>query len=112
MEYSLELEDSGAAYEAFDRYAREHAPLTARALALLEEFAKDYPKYGEFLRGSSDLSIFVVPPRSRLDDGTEAGFIVLVNENARAVDVLCFLVPAPQHPWRDYEAWAETYLGI
>lgn len=112
MEYSLELDDSGAAHGAFDRYARERPHSAARALVMLEEFAKEYPEYGEFLRGTSDLSIFVVPPRSRLDDGTEAGFFVIVNERARAMEVLRFLMPSAQHPWHEYEDWAEDYLGI
>ena len=112
MEYSLVLDDSGVAYAAFDRCARERPQLAARALVMLEEFAKEYPKYGEFLRGSYDQSIFVVPSRSRLDDGTEAGFIVVANKNARTVEVRHFLMPTPQHPWRDYEAWAEDCLGI
>jgi hypothetical protein len=111
-EYVIEIEDGGDFDVQFTRYATANHRGAARLIKRLEAFAKKRRSNGDVVRSSGTHSIFVVPAIETLDGDGEAGLLALVNDDVEAVCPLRFLAPRSSHPWKDYEDWAETVLGI
>jgi hypothetical protein len=111
-ECTIEIDEDGEFDVEFTRFAKANHRGAARLITRLEAFATNRNREGEFLRGAASKSIFVVPPRDRLDDDGDAGLLALVDDASRTVSPLRFIYPSQKHRWSEHVKWAEKFLGI
>jgi hypothetical protein len=113
--YAIAIDKTNAFHEKFLSYCRVNNTGGARLLGYLRSF-KDSQTQGEYLRGTGQVSIYVIPPREDVDHDGEAGMLVEINDAAKTIKPVLFIPPiTPEDTPHDrgfYIRWAEQYLGI